>query len=240
MMDRRERSAGTPDRRREGGFVLLQTLVATGLLLIVLTSAWAALGVVAGASEKVTSGVATLDESRLIRHLLRSEVGYAGPDRSYGDELDLRAFRGIAVRCAAGLAVWPVHVAGVRLPNPEKDSVLVLSDNGRWSVHSFVRRATSSSACPRQPGFRVEEWHLAPFPTAAVLARYFERASYELSGDAVRIRTGGGSAQPLTTPHLAEGESGAVGGADKVRVSLRWARPGVDTVTRAWTAWRAR
>ncbi len=143
-----------------------------------------------------------------LRFIAREDVLGAG-----GDSVRLRAFRGGGPVCAGdGARVW-VRYRGVRDPEPEKDSLLlVLHDT---TIVSAIRSAVASDRC----GPLRLTLDPAP-PRLRGYALVFESGSYMVAGNAVRYRRGRGGRQPLTETILAPG-SGLV--LDSVGAALRLA-----------------
>lgn len=186
----------------EGGFTVMEALVA--LLLGWLLTALA-LGTLAR-QRTVQSGLArraeTLAALRIARHVLRDEVRSGdGTEAFGGDSVALRAYRGVGVVCAPapGPRDLVVRVRGIRAPDPAKDSVAVVGAEGGTQVFALELRGPSSVPCPSVAGEGVEEWRLSgDVPGEPLVARFFERGSYHLSGAALRYRRGAAGRQPLT------------------------------------------
>jgi prepilin-type N-terminal cleavage/methylation domain-containing protein len=152
---------------------------------------------------------------RSARSVLRRELraGRAGTDwRVYPpDSVKLRAFRGAAWVCPGVDHGVPLLVAwrGVRQPDPEKDSVLLLDDAGYWSAAELTASSRTPERCPAAPTVTVMGWEVSPPPTGTpVLARLFESGSYHIADGALRYRRGAGGRQPLTAPVLRTPPSG--------------------------------
>jgi hypothetical protein len=152
-----------------------------------------------------------LETIRTIAWLLPEEVsgGRAGRDWwiEHGDSLTLRAFRGLALIEGGPVQTRVVRVCfrGVRSPDPEKDSVLLLGVDGSWRAHDLEDRVRVSSGCPGLDEGSEEKWTLSPAPSGALLARVFERGSYHLADGALRYRRGEGGRQPLTPERIRTG-----------------------------------
>lgn len=116
------------------------------------------------------------------------------------DSLAIRSFRGTALSCGTATGLL-VRYAGDRLPEPEKDSVLVVQPAGDVVLGLFDSRPADGS-CPVHGDETVLEWRLdGAVPTPAVLL-VFESGSYHLSARALRYRIGSGGRQPLTAEVL--------------------------------------
>jgi hypothetical protein len=126
------------------------------------------------------------------RHLTAQDLRL-GPDTAR-----LRAFRGGGPVCAVADAVVQVLYRGVRLPEPAKDSVLLVGLHG-----DEVVGLVSYGRGPECGGSA--RLVLARSPTAPpVMALVFESGTYALSGGAIRYRRGEGGRQPLTEALLTE------------------------------------
>lgn len=231
-----------PDRRR-GGFLLAEAIVVGALLLLAAQAAWWATAVQARAAAGVVDGARALDEMRLVRHVVGSEArrGKAGRDWEVVDgELRLRAFRGVGFGCAVQPSEgWGVAVWGHRNPNPEKDSVLVLTVDGAWRSAALVRRSRGQGlACADMTGFSPEVWRLDPEPSDPVVGLYFERGAYRFSGGALRYRQRT-RWQPLTSAKLAGDSAAFSAGTDRVGAYLGRPEPNAAAVRR-WTGWGRR
>ncbi|MCG6954803.1 MAG: hypothetical protein LJF04_02340 [Gemmatimonadetes bacterium] len=150
---------------------------------------------------------------RVARQVLGQEGRSGNPSRDgwavSGDSLAIRAFRGIAYVCGLGpdpAEAW-VEARGVRLPEPAKDSVLVLDTSGAWTSLALVDARRASGCTPDGEG-QGQRWRLSGLvPPGAVLARYFERGSYHVADGALRYRRGGSGRQPLTPEVVRTGVS---------------------------------
>lgn len=192
-------------RRGTEGFSVLEVLVCVLLSALLAQSAWSALRHQAKAVRNAAEASERLEEARIVRHVLGGEIrdGVAGRDWSVpaGDSVGLRAFRGVAVPCGPREAdgAIPVRAAGIRKPDPAKDSLLLLLADGSWRVVALDGRSRSPRriCLPDGPGWEADEWRVEGFTDDFVLARYFERGSYHLSGGTLRYRRGRGGRQPL-------------------------------------------
>lgn len=176
------------------------------LLVAVMAAALRTLTTLRHALWSVTEDAEVRETKRIARYTLGQELrtGLAGIDWVAGaeDSVAVRAFRGTAVRCVrAPLSQWVVRYAGLRRPDPAKDSVLVLAADGAWRVAELVR--ARPGAC--DDGVGGEVWELNPAVPEAVVGRIFERGSYHVAAGAFRYRPGRGGRQPLTAQILRTG-----------------------------------
>ena len=107
---------------------------------------------------------------------------------------------------------------GIRNPNPEKDSILTLGEDGAWLPRALLDRVRDAPGCAGGGEGWTESWRVGEGGGEWVLGRVFERGSYHFSHGALRYRRGGGGRQPLTAENLLRGElhpaSGPFGGVD--------------------------
>ena len=227
------------------GFALVEALVVGTVGLLVVQAAWSVAAAQSSVASRVVAGAEELDQTRLIRHLLSVEVaGAAGRgDRSVrGGEIHLRAFRGAAFACSEQPALgWAVATDGYRSPNSDKDSVLVLSADGRWRASALERRSSAGSRhCQPLEGFVTEVWILDPPRPTALAGLYFERGGYRFSGSALRYLAGS-RWQPLTSTRIQTDSSTIVasnGGA--VETSVAWDGRGLGRSASSWKSWSRR
>ncbi len=231
--------------RRPYGFALAEVIVAGTLLILVAQVAWWVTAVQGVVATRVVAGARMLDETRLIHHLLSTEVGHgeSGGDWAVnGRELHLRAFRGVGFSCRTQPARgWGVAVAGYRSPDSDKDSVLVLSDDGSWRTSSLERRSRRRTLdCQKLDGFSTEIWFLDPPRPRGVAALYFENGAYRFSDGAFRYQIGNRRWQPLTDLGIAVDSSTVVASGDGVEVLVTWG--GLDPVqpSTRWKLWARR
>jgi len=184
---------------------MLEALVAllTGLLVVQL--GLVVLARQRDAQSRLSRRAEGLAAARIVRDLVAGELRRGRPGRDWmvpsGDSLVLRAFRGEGGICPARPSVMDILVAyeGVRAPDPDKDSVLLMDGQGQWSAWPLEAVSGSGDSCPGAPAVPVQRWSLGQEPPkGVVLARVFERGSYHLSGRALRYRGGAGGRQPLT------------------------------------------
>ena len=232
--------------RGNRGFALAEAVVGGTLLLLLVQVAWAITAVQGKVASRIVGESLILDEARLVHHLLATETGQ-GLGRTdwgvQGDALELRAFRGVGLRCRAQPNTgWGVAASGYRAPDPDKDSVLVFTETAGWQLSGLQHRARSSGLdCQEVPGFATEVWTLDPPRPDAVAAVYFERGAYRFSADAFRYRVGNGGWQPLTSTGIeSDSASLAPEGANGLSARVVWDDPALPSRTLAWTVRGAR
>jgi hypothetical protein len=161
--------------------------------------------------------------ARVVALLLPAEVRFASPtDLAWStDTLGLRAVRGVGLVCALAAGELQVRYRGLRLPAPDKDSVLVLTTWGEEEASALDGDRADPGACDAAFGEEVRTWSLsAGSPAVGDLALVFERGSYHLADGALRYRRGKGGRQPLTETFLAEGSLAVDTAAGVLTVSL--------------------
>lgn len=186
---------GTASRRGVGLAEMLVALVLTGVLA----------GAVAGVlrhglrlAEAQRQQMARAEAVRTVAFVLGGELRHLVTNDLpvvEAESVALRAMRGLAIVCGGSAAAPLALVRGLRLPDPDKDSVLVVG-----AANSPVRailEADRSDDCAAEGGESVLRLRLdGPLPGRALL--YFERGSYHMSGRALRYRRGRAGRQPLT------------------------------------------
>lgn len=207
------------------GFTLVEMMWALVLLALVTQAAWTVLGRHRVAADHVTMQAEGLETVRTVAWLLSEELagGRQGEDwELFGeDSLRLRAFRGVGLvrqdLSRDGRTTFCYQ--GIRNPNPEKDSVMVLERSGAWQVVGLESRDRRDEPCQGIGGGWLEDWVMVPEPAGPVLGKLFERGSYHLSGGALRYRRGEGGRQPMTAPRILRGTFGSGG---KGKPALQW------------------
>lgn len=202
------------------GASLAEALVVLVLAALLVHLAWTMLREQSRAARRAAAVADRLEVARAARFILDGELraGVAGRDwtRPRDDTLAIRAFRGLAVPCVGPTGGWDgtVRYRGVRRPDPDKDSVLILEADGRWRALSldgaWVDEARPCSASVDGPAWTTERWELGGAgtgsPESPVVARLFEHGSYHLADGALRYRRGLAGRQPLT-PELLDDEA---------------------------------
>lgn len=194
------------------GASLAEALVVLVLAALLVHLAWTTLREQSRAARRAAELADRLEVARAARFILDGELraGVAGRDwsRPRADTLAVRAFRGLAVPCGAPTGGWDgtVRYRGVRRPDPDKDSVLVLEADGRWRARALegarVDDTRPCSASVDGPEWTTEQWELGEAgtgsPESPVVVRLFEHGSYHLADGALRYRRGLAGRQPLT------------------------------------------
>lgn len=133
---------------------------------------------------------------RATRALLRHELRDAHPVdvRAVGpDSLAARIFRGVGLACARAEQLVALRYEGLRLPEPDKDSLLVVGEERALAF----RASTALLTCATQGDERTVVIEADGLRPGAVVL-WFESGAYHLAGNALRYRRAGEGRQPLT------------------------------------------
>jgi len=224
-----------------GGFSAPEALVALLLGLFIVHLGFGTLERMRAVEGRLVARTDALVAMRVARHALRRELGLgrAGVDwRADGDSLSLRAFRGAALICPGGAPTDEIVVrfSGDRRPDPAKDSVVVVVPDGAEVVRRLVAVRAAPGGCGPVPESELETWQMdASAPSAAVVARLFERGSYHLASSALRYRRGLSGRQPLTPEVWSPATAWTLGGG---RLGMR-AEPRDSAMGPSWSAFLA-
>ena len=198
------------NRIDSAGFSLPEAITALLLVTILIQVSWGVMSAQRAATERLEDRIELLSARQMVRWVLEEEIRAGLPGRDWqvptGDSVALRAFRGWALVCPREEPTSPEEVVvcqrGIRNADSRKDSVLVLSGDGRWSAARLARREISHGACPGESDFREERWELDPPVPDAVFARVYESGAYFIRDGALRYRRGRGGRQPLTPQRI--------------------------------------
>lgn len=213
------------------GYALTELVVAVVLGAVVSGAALAMLT----ASARLTGAQlqrAAWEEARRMAHVvLEDELRYADPvaDVALGrDTLALRAFRGAGVACRTLADGAIVRYVGLRYPEADKDSVLVLDAGGPMAHDVMASRPVNvGPGCEAGAGESLRELRAeAPIPAGAIVL-VFEAGSYHLAERALRYRRGLSGRQPLTEEvfHARPGSFSGAHESGTLEVELRAPEP---------------
>ena len=182
-------------------------LVLCGALTLCLATILTVVSRLAATQTRLT---AAADTERTVAAVLGAELrSLTAADVAFGgDSVRLRAFRGGGGVCAADDRGLLVSYRGVRLPDPEKDSVLLLGPDLERSA--AVEAVRAAAGCEREGAaslrleIRDSEPDSLPAPALVLL---FETGAYSISAAALRYRRGAGGRQPLTEANLSTATS---------------------------------
>jgi hypothetical protein len=190
------------------GTSVVEVLVALLLTALLVQLTWSVVLSARRAAAGLLDRSEALETERVGWQVLSAELGAGVASRDYGvsagTALQLRAFRGLGELCPALLTPTGgvVRYAGMRAPDPTKDSLLVLTTSGSWRGLRLLSREEDAPACPGWPPEEGERWRWEPPTDGVLLARVFERGSYHLEDGAVRYLSSEGGRQPLTPERL--------------------------------------
>ncbi|HUF12909.1 MAG TPA: hypothetical protein VMN78_07420 [Longimicrobiales bacterium] len=189
------------------GCTLAEATVAL-LLAGLLTSCLACILLVTGRLAARHSRVSTESETeRVVAAVLGGELRtLTAVDALFDpDSVRLRAFRGVGRVCAATAGTVIMRYRGVRAPEPDKDSVLLLWPDGEAAFD--LEAAAVPAFCPGGEGAALAvgvPWRTAEETAPPAIALVFETGAYSLAGGAFRYRRGAGGRQPLTDATLSD------------------------------------
>ncbi|MFW6079976.1 MAG: prepilin-type N-terminal cleavage/methylation domain-containing protein, partial [Gemmatimonadota bacterium] len=191
------------------GVSLVELLVALALTALLCGLLVGPVVTVEGWARRQAVRIVVAEAMRVPAAALRAELRWLRPDTDIGamggDSIALRAFRGEAIVCGVdedGHAL--VRYRGVRRPDPEKDSALVVAGAGAGTPAALRSSTTALDDCETGPGESVLRWSLdAPLAIGSLLL-LFERGSYHLADGALRFRRGLSGRQPITARRIDE------------------------------------
>lgn len=189
---------------RADGFTLLEALAALTLTALFASALVATSVAQMRLTRAMTMRAAALDAVRTVAWVLGGEVrrSHVRDVRAVArDSMALRNFRGRAIPCGGSADEITVRYRGDRLPNPHKDSLLLIGPWGE-AVAQLVGVHDGAGCAPaaRERILRLEA-STGHSPPALVLI--FESGTYYLSSSALRYRSGAEGRQPITAEVLA-------------------------------------
>lgn len=203
-----------------GGFALVELLLAAALGGLILAAAAALLGSQTRAAASLVARGRAAEALRVPLVVTAAELAPLVPATDLEVEpriLRLRAFRGGGPTCYSGSGEGLVRYRGLRDPEPEKDSVLVIGSGGERAL-PLLASAPVPGGCAELPGERTFRWTVPPSEDPAGHLLIFERGSYHLEERAFRYLRGAAGRQPLTEEALVTSASG-----------FRWGTPGAGS-----------
>jgi hypothetical protein len=188
----------------------VELLVALTLGVLLMTGV---VGFVAASSrwaDRISARADALELARTVWVVLDQELRPGVPLRDWRLESEravaLRAFRGVGRVCGPAGGRWAVAWRGLRVPDPARDSVLVLAVDGGWRAAPLLASSAGGTGCDLAEGEsgRVLDW-TGSADVDPVLVRVFEAGRYSLEDGAFRYRRGAGGRQPLTPERVRDG-----------------------------------
>ena len=116
------------------------------------------------------------------------------------DSLALRAFRGYGIVCALAGGRTIIRYRGLRAPDQDKDSLLVV---GSERTTDFRTATPPRNSCAGSREDIVAATTTRPLSIGNIVL-FFESGAYYLSNNAFRYRRGGEGRQPLTDDRIAD------------------------------------
>jgi hypothetical protein len=189
------------DRR---GYTLVEALMALLVAGALTTCLAVILAVVGRVALRHADTTAAAETERTVAAILGAELRYgtARDLRFANDSVRLRAFRGRGIVCQRRANELVVSYAGVRLPEDDKDSVLVVWDDHEAAYD--LEGVVAGGDCP-EDSLRLALLQPAMPPDTPLVALVFETGAYSISSGALRYRRGSAGRQPLTEENLAGG-----------------------------------
>jgi len=186
---------------RRSGLTLAETVVALVTTGIIVASAGGVFVTVMRAAAVATDGAEVLDAVATTALLLPAETRTlmaTDVRATAADSFALRAFRGTAIVCGRGSTGPIVRYAGLRDPDPAKDSVLLATASPERTA-ALISASPHGPLCVAPPGESLFELVTVPdsLRTGDIIL-VFESGAYHLSTGAFRYRPAGGTRQPLT------------------------------------------
>ena len=182
------------------------------MLAGVLTACLAGLLGVVGRLAATQARLAAASETeRIIAAVLGAELrALTAPDFALQDDsVRLRAFRGAGAVCAADGTTFTLAYRGVRLPEPDKDSVLLIWPE--FEAAADIEAAGAGGVCEGADAAPIRISIPEPVADAGGAPAYaliFETGAYSIAGSALRYRRGAGGRQPVTEANLVTAGSG--------------------------------
>lgn len=189
---------------QRAGYSLAEATVAlflAGALIVCLASILQAVGRLATAHERVSAAAET---ERTVAAVLGAELRIqTANDAAFdADSVRLRAFRAGGTVCTADDSGITLAYRGLRMPEPDKDSVLLVGA-GAEAV-ADVASFSVAADCHRDGGIGLRLATAGPPADLVrpVYALLFETGAYSISASALRYRRGAGGRQPVTATNL--------------------------------------
>lgn len=184
------------------GFSLVELLAALSIFAVVTALLYGALSAQVRLARATAQRVAAADAVRTASHVIAGEarrMSRADVRAAAADSIALRAFRGMAVVCGEEDGEFAVRYRGDRLPDANKDSVIVISGVAAPVAATLAAVITApSDDCAALPGETVMKWSVDGAGDSAAVMLLFESGSYFISARALRYRRGAEGRQPLT------------------------------------------
>ncbi len=193
------------------GHSLIEMVIALALTALIGSSLAGAFSAAQAVARRHSWTVRSSEVVRVSASILADELRFLDPVEDLrvvtADSVSLRAFRGAGVACAAGGGAVVVRYRGLRVPEPAKDSVLVVDSIGNVRAAALLVSERVSDACEAHGGASLYRWSVHAPTAPGTLFLLFESGSYHLTDGALRYRRGDSGRQPLTAELLDDRES---------------------------------
>ena len=223
-------------RTDRAGYTLVEALVAllvAGILTLCLALLLAVIG---RAALRHAETSAAAETERTVAAVLGAELRFlTAVDATFAnDSVRLRAYRGRGIVCALRGDEIAVAYDGARLPEEDKDSVLVVWRDRETAYD--VAGVYPGGGCA-DPSYRITIGSATLPQDTPLVVLPFETGAYSFSAGAFRYRRGSAGRQPITEENLAPsgGIRRAQDGAAAI-VSMRPVRAARSQQTRWWLA----
>lgn len=226
------------------GYSLAEAMIALALAAALTLCLAGILGVVGRLASEQTRLGASAETERTVAAILGAELRVlTAADVGFGsDSVRLRAFRGAGVVCSATADGLLVGYRGVRLPEPDKDSVLLVwSDTeAAFPIAAAFAGADCDGDGGTAPTRLAVAWSAHASSAAPAVALVFETGAYSIGSGALRYRRGAAGRQPLTETNLSDAGSGIrrveVGGTPAAAALIRLQATGAPrSSAQSWT-----
>jgi type II secretory pathway pseudopilin PulG len=196
-----------PLRSSRAGFTLLELAAALTLTVVLAALLCGLLIVQTGLARRVADRARTTDALRTAHFVLDAEarrMQRADVRDIAADSLAARSFRGSAIPCSTtDSARLHVRYRGDRLPDPRKDSLVVVTVAGERAAALVESTASPAIGCVAYAGEVILRWQAAAAIADAAVLLVFESGSYYLTSRALRYRVGAEGRQPITAEAFA-------------------------------------
>jgi hypothetical protein len=172
------------------------TVLIAGMLIGTVVG-WARLAARAAVDEETRDAAWTA--ATVLGAELRSVHGPGDIRAAVAESVAIRAFRGNGIVCRPRDTSAHVAWLGRRLPDPAKDSVLILGPDGERAARLVAAGTDAGCATGGRRGLRLDTG--GPLP-AGTLVLVFETGAYHLDQGTLRYRSGAAGRQPVTAAVL--------------------------------------
>jgi type II secretory pathway pseudopilin PulG len=190
--------------RREApppGHSLVELLVALSLLVSLGSTAVGLLSAELRLVRRAADAAEAGNAIRFAARLLRAEMQPLTDADSHGlaaDSSRQRVFRGRGIVCGVSGTTATVRYAGLRNPDPAKDSIITMTRTGERVQALLGTGRPTATGCTARSGETLSGLELGGAVQPGDVVLVFETGTWHLSGSALRYARGAGGRQPLT------------------------------------------